>query len=304
MNLYITSISFEDRCLALVRDLPKAESSDLAIVLDFVGYDNVGPYIFNRSKLLAGLHQKNYTVARVQAPIGAPLEALRRIERLMADTRGKQALLDLSTLPRKFIFGLCRMLASSGLPTSIRYYRPAEYGDELSRGVRSVEAVPGFEGDMNPMGETVLALILGFEGYKALHAWERIGPSKVIAFLGDPPFKEEFLQRSKDCNRELLENIGTVRQFPLHTFDPGIARRQLQSAYDEVQGQLGRTSFVLCPLGTKLQSLAAFAFAYTNEKVSVAHVSSLNYFTEAYSRGDSGYVDVDMGGLLEEKPQS
>jgi hypothetical protein len=298
VTLFITSVSFEDRCLALIRDLPQARGGELVIVIDFAGYENVAPYIFNRSRMFAELEHKHYRVARVGAEIGGPLEALGRLERVLFEAHSTEALLDLSTLPRKYIFGLSRMLATRGLPTSIRYYRPAAYGDELSRGVRSVEAIPGFEGDMNPMGDTILAVIIGFEGYKALHAWERIGPSKVIAFLGDPPYEPEFLDRAKASNRELLENVGIVKQLPLHTFDPFTAKGQLQAAYDDVCSQNVRTSFIVCPLGTKLQSLAAFAFAYQNQNVSVAHVSSLNYYTETYSRGDSGHVDLDLDRLL------
>jgi hypothetical protein len=298
VRLYITSISFEDRCLALIRDLPEATDSDLVLLIDFIGYENVAPYIFNRTRMLNDLEVKHYQVARISANISSPLEALSRLERALFETRSREALLDLSTLPRKYIFCISRMLATRGLRTSIRYYRPNEYGNELSRGVRSVEAIPGFEGDMNPMGDTVLAIILGFEGYKALHAWERIGPSRVIAFLGDPPYKPEFLVRARESNHELLENIGAVQQLPLHTFDPLRARIQLQAAYDDVHSRGGRTSFVLCPLGTKLQSLAAFAFAYRNQDVSVANVSSLNYFTEEYSRGESGHVDLRLDQLI------
>ena len=94
----------------------------------------------------------------------------------------------------------------------------------------------------------------------------------MIAFLGDPPYEPEFLDRAKASNRELLENVGIVKQLPLHTFDPFTAKGQLQAAYD--------------------------AFAYQNQNVSVAHVSSLNYFTETYSRGDSGHVDLDLDRLL------
>jgi hypothetical protein len=190
------------------------------------------------------------------------------------------------------------MLATRGVHSSIRYYRPAHYGDELSRGIRSVEAIPGFEGDMNPMGETVLGVILGFEGYKSLHVWERIGPSRVIAFIGEPPYESQFVAHSRESNRELLKNTGTVEEVPLHTFDSLIAKRQLQAAYDKVCAGSTQASFVVCPLGTKPQSLAAFAFAYQNQNVSVANVSSLNYFTETYSRGIRDSINIDLGQLI------
>ena len=152
---------------------------------------------------------------------------------------------------------------------------------------------------MGPTGETVLAVILGFEGYKALHAWERIGPSRVVALFGDPPYEPEFLTRSKDYNSDFVEQAGKVTKRSLHTSDVLTAKSQLQMVYEEVITESPENSFILCPLGTKLQSLAAFGFAYLNEAVAVACVSSLAYYTEEYSRGyQTEYTQVALSDLV------
>ena len=52
MTLYITSVSFEDRCLALASDIGASDDTEKqAVVLDFNGYDNVDPYLANRARL-------------------------------------------------------------------------------------------------------------------------------------------------------------------------------------------------------------------------------------------------------------
>jgi Protein of unknown function (DUF2958) len=59
---YLTSISFEDRCLALLRDLPSNTADGQALILDFEGYANVSPYIFNKREALSILEQKGCLV--------------------------------------------------------------------------------------------------------------------------------------------------------------------------------------------------------------------------------------------------
>lgn len=299
MTLYISSISFEDRCRALPQGLQMPETDDHVLLLDFLGYENVAPYLFNRSEIINNLQGKGYPTQRLMADLSTPIGSLRRIETAISNTNPSDVILDISTLPRNYLFGLCRLLVMTGTPTKIRYYRPNKYGNELSRGIGSVRTMAGFEGDVGPRGETILVVILGFEGYKALHAWERIGPSKVIALFGDPPYKPEFLELSKKYNAEFLEQAGNVKTLSLHTHDVIVAKSQLQAIYEEVTSERPENSFILCPLGTKLQSLAAFSIAYKNQDVAVSYVSSLSYFTDDYSRGhEPDFIEVSLSGLI------
>ena len=145
-----------------------------------------------------------------------------------------------------------------------------------------------------------MILILGFEGYKALYAWEELGASRTIALLGDPPYKEEFLETAKRQNSELFRRLGgRYEQGRLHTFDIGVAHRQLLALYARLKEEDEDVEITLCPLGTKPQSVAAFAFAYRHPEVAVAYVSSLMYYTGDYSRGfDPEYVQVALESLI------
>ena len=186
MNCLLTSASFEERSLALATDLPEASDDDIVILLDFAGYEDVAPYLFNRLEIVRQLAKKKYKTMTVSVRLGAPLDAMRQVESIVE--KADDILLDISTLPRNYLFEICSLLAKLETPTRVRYYRPVEYGSELSRGVASIRSIPGFEGMHLPYGHVVLAVILGFEGYKATFAWEAIGPSRVIAFIGDPPY--------------------------------------------------------------------------------------------------------------------
>jgi hypothetical protein len=301
MTLYITCASFEERCLALVEQLHEARLDERLLLIDFLGYENVSPYQYYRSRMIRQLAKKRYNLATLNAAIARPLEALQQIEAMVQESAPSEVIVDISSMPRNYLFCICSLLDTLGLPARIRYYRPRVYGSELSRGVRSLQVIPGFEGDIIPSGEMVLGIILGFEGYKALHAWESVGPNRTIAFLGEPPYQPEFLETSKTKNKELLYETPQVSVVSMHTHAVRTARDQLQQVYDRMIGSRQPVSFVLCPLGTKPQSLAAFAFAHRNRQVAVAYVSSLTYYPEDYSRGwDDNYLEISLVDLLTE----
>ena len=255
-------------------------------VLDFRGYEHVDPYLANRERLLAR--------ARYAAPepdilvVGprTPLEGEVKLRELLEKSSPERVVLDVSTLPRSYLFATCRLLCELQLETTIRYYSPQIYGGQLSRGVRRVQPIPGFEGMAVGSGNTTLVLILGFEGYKALYAWEHLGASRTVALLGDPPYRAEFLATAERNNSELFKQLGERSEIArLHTFDIEYACRQLGELYSRLREEDQDTELTLCPLGTKPQSVAAFAFAYSHPEVAVAYVSSLIYYTGDYSRG-------------------
>lgn len=285
MTLLIVAASFEERSCTLVEQLREKGPDDVVMVLDFMGYENVGPYLYNRVKMLRRLQGKGFEPVRVEVDRGRPRDAMKRITKSVEEISPSNVVVDVSVLPRNYLFGICRLLAALGLPTSVRYHRPSEYGKDLSRGVGLVGAIPGFEGEMNTSGELVLAVVLGFEGYKALHVWERIGPTRCIALVGDPPYEGRFLDWSEKHNEELLHTIEGIQTERLHTYDVRAAVLQLKQIYEDVKFSSRDATFVLCPLGTKLQSLACFALGYCYPDVTVVNVSSLTYYSKDYSTG-------------------
>ena len=49
------TISFEDTCLALVQDLVPNNADGQVLLLDFLGYENVSPYIFDKREAVKTL---------------------------------------------------------------------------------------------------------------------------------------------------------------------------------------------------------------------------------------------------------
>ena len=303
MTLYITSVSFEDRCLALLRDLAqeeeRGEERHIA-VLDFRGYEAVDPYLVNRAQFMRDAAEIGCGVDVVDAAPSCPLEGRARLEEIVKEVGARRVVVDISTLPRNHLFGICRLLCEAGGSTTLRYYKPEAYGGQLSRGVRRVEPMPGFEGKGVGDGSLTLVLILGFEGYKSLYAWEQLGPSRTIALLGDPPYRAEFLDMARRRNGELFRQMGGRGEVGrLHTFDVGVAYGELEGLYRRLVDEDPGVEIAVCPLGTKPQTVAAFALGYNHLDVGVAYVSSLMYYTGDYSRGFvREYVEVSLDALV------
>ncbi len=302
-RIYISSVSFEDRCRALPESLAPAQESDCFVLFDFDGYEDVAPYIFNRFEMKKAIKARGYEQVSIEANIYCPLEALKKLKAFLLVAGPSEIIFDVSTFPRNFLFGIAHFLSNLGVQTRILYYRPLTYGDQLSRGVRSIQAVPGFDGNVNPNGEVTVIFVLGYEGYKAVHAWEQIGPNRAVVLLGDPPFEREFLATSRQHNEEFLRQVEGHEEHPLHTFDPFKARRQLDRIYAGLLEESPEASVIICALGTKLQSLAVLSFVLNNPKVAIAYVSSEAYYCEDYSKGfQETPVDLNLrevvGGRL------
>ena len=299
MTLFIVAVSFEDRCRAIVHSLGERVGDDEVMVIDFSGYENVGPYLYNHSKIFQILRKKGFEPKKLSIDLFRPIQGMRLLNEMITGINIDGVVLDISVLPKNYLFGICRLLASLGLPTLIRYYRPKVYGSALSQGIGTVKPIPGFEGDISSTGNLCLAVVLGFEGYKALHCWERIGPVKCVALIGEPPYKSSYLDNSMDHNKELLDSVDGIQHEYLHTYDVKVAIQQLQNINQRLEETYSDMSLVLCPLGTKLQSLACFALAHTNPQITLVTVSSLTYFSKVYSTGmDPNYTELSLHEML------
>lgn len=299
MTLIVVAVSFEERCRALVENLGEQASSSEVLVVEFEGYENIGEYLYNRVRIHRVLARSGARSHIVNIHPNRPLESLQRIASVLHRLGPSDVVLDISVLPRYYLFGLCRLLALIEVPTRVRYYRPEFYGNSLSRGIGAVSAIPGFEGEMNIGGTLTLGIILGFEGYKAIHAWERIGPTKCIALFGDPAYRKEFLATSRCHNADLLSTSDGIEERSLHTYDVGEAVSTLRSVWVESIESERDSSLILCPLGTKLQSLACFAISFCNPEIGVINVSSLVYYTGNYSRGvEPTYSEYSLQQIL------
>jgi len=301
-TLYLCAASFEERCLAFPDSLSQLGPYDKLILLDFQGYFNVTQYCKNLAEMKNILQGKGIKPEIVECWVKYPLHALSNIKKLLVDNdTWTQVVLDISALPRTYIFLITDYLRTLTGKLEARYTKPANYGDELSRGAGWASPIPNFEGSLIPEAEKILVLVIGFEGNKSEYVWELLSPKKTHVLIGDPPYDPSFIEEARKRNSFFFNNPGVdIIEERIHTSDLESIFNKLESLYLQYfkkEGAVEDFNMLLCPLGTKPQSLGTYLFAKKYSHVPIIYVSSAYYFTDKYSRGISETITYDVSAL-------
>jgi len=238
----------------------------------------------------------------VECWVKYPIHTLTSVKNLlMNNNTWHQIVLDISALPRTYIFLLTDYLRTLTEKLVVRYTKPTLYGDELSRGAGWASPIPTFEGSLSSEAEKILVLLLGFEGNKSEYVWELLSPKKTIVLIGDPPYDPSFVNEARKRNDFFFnEPRGDVIEERIHTSDLESIFSKLESIhsrYVKKEGTLEDVNILICPLGTKPQSLGTYLFAKKYPNVPIIYVSSAYYFTEKYSKGIGETITYDVSAL-------
>ena len=134
--------------------------------------------------------------------------------------RALSALVDLSACPKYFSLGF----VSFGISTrccghiSILYaegeYASAGTFDEIAftEGAWDTIPLPGLSGLFSARLGRKYVVSLGFEGEKTYRAIARADPDRLCAILPDPSVSVEYVQRTFEANRFLLQEFGLQEQ--------------------------------------------------------------------------------------------
>lgn len=178
-SLFITCVSYEERTALGVRKLDDHYITGKSLVCLAAEYRDKGHTPKHLKEVMTKLSPKSQEkpeelVFSLEDPI-AYLQSLE--EQIGTQKLGnlyENVTVDISTFPRQELLMLLRYLDSRPGRGKIRllYSEPERYGTEetnkrykwLTRGVRSVNAVPGFAGIQYPLLAKLLVVILGHEG--------------------------------------------------------------------------------------------------------------------------------------------
>jgi hypothetical protein len=174
---------------------------------------------------------------------------------------------DISTMPRSYILTILRF-AQPALETIVytqgKNLREGE--DAFTVGIRDVVTLPGFEGRVGHR-PTLLVISIGYEGARAYSLFRRYEPTVTVACLGDPGTenneRDHILQTVRRNNGSLLDTDG-VWVCPFAASDPQAfaqeALKRIDTAVQHLEQLQGfPADVVLCPLGTKPQTLGLFS---------------------------------------------
>ncbi len=286
-SLEIIAASFEDRCIGYSKKLKKTIGN--AILIDFIGYENVASYQMNLKTIEKNL--SNMSLSKIKVYMKKPLRCINEIRTIVKKIPNlKQINLDISVLPRPFLYLLLEYLTELNCQAELIYTRAKSFGQKMSRGYDSCGPISHFIGNTSTDKNTMLILHLGFENIKTEFVWEKYSPHKTVAILGYVRKNDKWFQEAKDRNRYLL-SLDDIETVYASSLDIKENYKILSKFYKKYSKDY---NIIVSSIGTKLQAISAYLFAKKYPDVQIAYVSSARYFTEEFSRGiiNTQYINL------------
>ncbi len=188
--------------------------------------------------------------------------------------------IDITTFPKNYILKFCQELEDYNTVFQYtlgeRYLEPTE--EEKRVGVSKIVPIDGFEGKIVINGDTLLILILGFEGNRALAFLDEFHSGRILALIGAPSIEirkeneedQKYLKEARQCNQYLLNN-SFVSPINVNSLNPFIFCQQLKDIVNsEVKGQ-DYVNIIIAPIGTKAQTLGLYLYWKYNKNVQILY---------------------------------
>ena len=160
------------------------------------------------------------------------------------------------------------------------YVSPIEHGDWLSKGHLGTCNIPGFCGNYDPLKNTKLIILTGFETERAKNLIEEYQPQEVYLGLSNPPVQPEFGNINIELQKELL-SYPNVTKFDFSAKDIAECYVSLCNIIRENANY----NLVIAPLCTKLSAVACFKVAKENPNIQLVYCYPQEYNYEKYSKG-------------------
>jgi hypothetical protein len=258
--------SHEERCLGVVGTLEHWKPSIAAVF----HYQDPNPAReLNHAKLLTLMVRHGVPCEELPFSEGNTMASMRscvsRLRAMVFAEPNRVIVIDMSVFTKRHLLMIFRWLDDEGLwdRVFVTYTEPNEYDVSpsipLSFGLASIQDIPGFSASPDLSRPVHLVLFLGYEGDRALAAYEHIQPMKTTLVIPEPPYKAEWNGRTEELNAELLTLAGRHLITKSHSLEPTDTVRLL----DEIVGLDGWSdhAVLISPLGTKAQTLGVYMYA-------------------------------------------
>ena len=218
-------------------------------------------------------------------------ENMRRLREVLGTRSGLAIVLDISVFTKRHLLMMLRWLDDEGFweRLAIVYSEPEDYDASqyvpLSFGLASFRHIPGFPACPDLSRPVHLVLFLGYEGDRALAAYERVQPMRATLVIPHPPYKPSWTGRTEAFNADLLAVVGEGRSEKVDPIDPDATKAALVRIFGGVHAR-SEYAKIICPLGTKPQTLGIYSYMREcTDPPAVVYASPLRHNHEFYSYG-------------------
>ena len=289
-DIFISSGSPEIRCLGTLKKLDKNYKANQVLILK---------YSHKNEKREENLREMQDILNKV-GPIEELLideestmpmmnEIIQKIEKQIRGSESPGITIDVSTLIKWHILILLNMLDKKGLFHRCRflYTEPKEYiidlFQPLSFGIKQIFSIPLFSGNYDFAKDCLLAIILGYEGNRAMALLENIDPTECLLLIPKPAYHPEWEGRSEEMNKEIINIVGDSNIKYIDSKNPALVAKQLKTILSE---SCSKYNCLISPMGTKPQTFGLYLYWSTNPAdTSLIYNAPLRHNDLFYSEG-------------------
>jgi len=175
-DVFICSGSPEERCKGSVRKLAPNYKANVVLLLRYANHESR-----KREKNIRIMKERLEKVGKIkeiaideEKPIPIVREIIQNVEKYAADSKKPKISIDISTIIKWHLLILLKALDLNKLLENVRflYTEPEDYVTDLfqplSFGIRQIFPIPTYSGNFDFSKDSLLVLILGYEGDRAM----------------------------------------------------------------------------------------------------------------------------------------
>lgn len=295
-DVFICCSSFENRCLEVANKLNISQFRYVIICHFEDNYIEANRNL-NRLKELCGAKCGVIELSK-ENPLKNYDNIFDGLSKLVFD----KVLLDISTFTREMFLIIIRLFAQQPFKKkslTICYNPSDKYSsvsDEdirslwLSKGVMAIRSVIGYAGDLSPIKENLLVVLVGFEAERSQILIDSFEPEKL--YIGHASAEESVNPEVATINAEnskvLLSQNGGAHEFVFSCKDIDLTKRELIKIIEENKDKY---NIIVSPMCNKISTLAVASVAFAYPEVQVCYASANLYNTNAYSTS-AGHIYV------------
>jgi len=294
IDLFVSTASFEDRCLSLATKL--AARIGTAVIVRASEYENGASVNRKRlEELFAGRLEQ--AVVSAKSPLTTATVLAQEVVSRMDATNGGSVFVDITTFTHEHVLILLALIKGRRPNCRIQcgYTGAAEYStntDEegvwLSRGVRQVRSILGYPGGLLPSRRLHLVVLVGFESDRASTLIEIMEPSRLS--LGVGHMEQSISPHHYARNERFAKQLGAfldaqtriqadVERFTFSCVDPLDA----QEAVRNQAKKFSEFNTVVCPMNTKISTIGVGLAALSDTTLQVVYAAPEEYNELGYS---------------------
>jgi len=308
-DVFICCGSPEERCKGTIRKRSPNYEANTVFLLRYTNHESQ-----KREQNVKEMKERLEKVGKIieivvdeEKPIPIINDIIQKIEKYATEPRKPRITIDISTSIKWHLLILLKALDLKNICEKIRflYTEPEDYETDLfqplSFGISKIFPIPTYSGNYDFSKDSLLVLLLGYEGDRALALLEEMDPTDCLLLIAKPAYHKEWEGRTEKMNTGIINVVGKSKIKYVDSRNPVIISQQLHRILSNQK--YSKYNHIISPLGTKPQILGLYLYLSTNPSNTVLiYGAPLRHNEPFYSRGigDSWILPFNKKSVVSE----